>query len=177
MYYMPSTKEKFNTHSEIRSALANVLFPPAIDNEMLAYIGVFPLVYMQPSVAYDKVAEPTNIEQVEGIWTQLWNVRNATPEERDAKERASRPEVPQLVSQRQARQALLLTGLLDSVPAAITALDDGTPEGKQKMRLAQIEWEDSQTFERHRPLVIEIASAIGLDDAGLDALFIEAARL
>lgn len=87
------------------------------------------------------------------------------------------PAVPQRVTRRQARQALLLEGLLDAVPTAIEALDDGTPEGMQKMRMAQIEWEDSLEFERARPLVIEIAAAINLDAAALDELFITAAGL
>lgn len=87
------------------------------------------------------------------------------------------PIVPQRVTRRQARQALLLEGLLDDVPTAIAALDDGTPEGVQKMRMAQIEWEDSLEFERARPLVMEIAGAIGLDAEALDQLFITAAGL
>jgi hypothetical protein len=87
------------------------------------------------------------------------------------------PPVPVSVTRRQARQALLLAGLLDEVPAAIAQLDDGTPEGKQQMRLAQIEWEDSLEFERARPLVVEIGAAIGLDEAALDALFLTAAGL
>jgi hypothetical protein len=85
--------------------------------------------------------------------------------------------VPQKVTRRQARQALLLAGLLDDVPLAIAALDDGTPEGKQKMRLAQIEWEDSLEFERSRPLVVEIGHAIGLNAEQMDALFVTAAGL
>jgi hypothetical protein len=87
------------------------------------------------------------------------------------------PVVPRSVTRRQARQALLLADLLDEVPVAIAALDNGTPEGKQDMRMAQIEWEDSLEFERARPLVIEIAAAIGLDEAALDQLFITAAEL
>ncbi len=87
------------------------------------------------------------------------------------------PVVPLKVTRRQARQALLLAGLLDDVPIAIAQLDDGTPEGMKKVRMAQIEWEDSLEFERARPLVIEIAAAIGLNAEDLDQLFISAAAL
>jgi hypothetical protein len=90
---------------------------------------------------------------------------------------AAKPQVPAKVTRRQARQALLLAGLLDAVPAAIARLDDGTPEGAQTMRMAQIEWDDSQEFERARPLVIEIAASINLDAEALDQLFITAAGL
>ena len=77
--------------------------------------------------------------------------------------------VPQKVTRRQGRQALLLAGKLDQVPLAIGAIEDET-----ERRLAQIEWEDAQDFERHRPLVVEMGAALGLD---LDALFIQAATL
>lgn len=80
--------------------------------------------------------------------------------------------VPQVVTRRQARQALLLAGLLDDVPVAIAAIEDDT-----QRRMAQIEWEDSLEFERSRPLVTEIAAAIGLDGDALDQLFITAAGL
>lgn len=80
--------------------------------------------------------------------------------------------VPQSVTRRQARQALLLAGLLDDVPAAITAIPDET-----QRRMAQIEWEDSLEFVRTRPLVIQIGAALGLDDAALDQMFITAASL
>lgn len=80
--------------------------------------------------------------------------------------------VPQQVTRRQARQALLLAGLLGSVQPAIDAIEDATQRG-----LAQIEWDDSQVFERQRPLLIALAAAIGLDSDDLDELFVTAATL
>ncbi|QOY96324.1 hypothetical protein IM543_11180 [Massilia sp. UMI-21] len=82
------------------------------------------------------------------------------------------PAVPQTVTRRQARQALLLEGLLDDVPIAIAAIPDETAR-----RMAEIEWADSLEFVRTRPLVIQIGAALGLDEAALDALFIHAATL
>ena len=98
---------------------------------------------------------------VEGVLTQRWEVvtRGA-------------PVVPATVTRRQARQALLLAGLLNQVPAAIAAIPDPVLRD-----MAQIEWDDSQTFERHRPLLIQLASALGLNSAALDNLFIQAAQL
>ena len=81
----------------------------------------------------------------------------------------SAPQVPAKVTRRQARQALLLAGLLDKVQPAIDAIPD-----PQQRQLAQIEWDDSQDFERYRPLLIQLGYALGLDDAGLDAIFIQA---
>jgi hypothetical protein len=102
----------------------------------------------------------------------MWDVRDATPEELAARAAAVKALVPRQVSRRQARQALLLHGLLDQVPVKIAAIEDPTERG-----LAQIEWEDSQVFERNRPLLISIGASIGLDSDGLDALFIQAAEL
>lgn len=80
--------------------------------------------------------------------------------------------VPQTVTRRQARQALLMADLLDDVQPAIDAIPDPV-----QRRMAQIEWEDSLEFVRTRPLVIQIGEALGLDDAALDQMFITAAGL
>ena len=103
-------------------------------------------------------------------------LRDATPEEIaeiEARTAAvAMPVIPQTVTRRQARQALLLAGLLDNVPAAIRQIPDPTAR-----RLAQIEWEDSLEFVRSRPLVVQIGAALGLDGAALDQLFVTAAAL
>ena len=80
--------------------------------------------------------------------------------------------VPAKVTRRQARQALLLAGLLDKVQPAIDGIVDPVQRG-----MAQIEWDDSQEFERTRPILIQVGMAIGLDSVGLDQLFIKAAGL
>lgn len=82
------------------------------------------------------------------------------------------PRVPSRVTRRQARQALAMEGLLDSVQPAIDAIADPLQH-----QLAKIEWDDSQDFERDRPLLIQLGHAIGLTDAGIDALFIRAGGL
>ena len=82
------------------------------------------------------------------------------------------PRVPAKVTRRQARQALAMEGLLGSVQPAIDAIPDA-----QQRQLAQIEWDDSQDFERGRALLIQLGHAIGLTDAGIDALFIRAGGL
>jgi DnaJ-domain-containing protein 1 len=80
--------------------------------------------------------------------------------------------VPQSVTRRQARQALLIAGKLSQVQPAIDAIADPLQRG-----MVQIEWDDSQTFERQRPTLIALATAIRLDDAEIDALFTHAATL
>jgi hypothetical protein len=81
-------------------------------------------------------------------------------------------QVPRSVTRRQARQALLLSGKLAQVQPAIDSIPDPIQRG-----MVQIEWDDSQTFERNRPALIALATAIGLDSAQIDNLFIEASKL
>jgi hypothetical protein len=80
--------------------------------------------------------------------------------------------VPQVVSRRQARRALLDAGLLASVQPAIDAVQDATLRAQM-----QIDWDDSQEFQRDHPTLLALGSALGLDAAGIDALFIAAAAL
>jgi hypothetical protein len=84
----------------------------------------------------------------------------------------SGPTIPQSVTRRQAKEALLLNGLLANVQPAIDAITDATQRG-----LMQIEWDDAQTFERNHASLIQLATALGLDSAGIDALFVQAAAL
>ena len=79
--------------------------------------------------------------------------------------------VPTSVSMRQARLALLGAGLLSTVDATIAAM----PEPAKTASL--IEWEYSSEVWRHRPFVQSMGTALGLDDAQIDALFVTAATL
>jgi len=80
--------------------------------------------------------------------------------------------VPDKVTARQAVQALIAAGKLQLVQPAINAIAD---PGQRAM--VQAEWDKSQDFERSRPTLIALATAIGLDAAALDALFIQADAL
>lgn len=78
---------------------------------------------------------------------------------------------PQVVTMRQARLALLGAGLLDDIDAAINSLPSPQKEA------ARIEWEYATEVQRSSGLVPMLGATLGLDDAALDALFIEAAAL
>ena len=80
--------------------------------------------------------------------------------------------IPQVVTRRQAKQALLINGKLSLVQPAIDAIADAAQKA-----MIQIEWDDSQEFQRNRFSVIAIGSAIGLNSAQLDDLFVLAATL
>lgn len=79
--------------------------------------------------------------------------------------------VPQSVTMRQARLALLAAGKLAGVSTAINALSE--PQKSE----ALIEWEFSSVVAREKPFVVMLGAALGLDSAALDMLFISAAAL
>lgn len=89
----------------------------------------------------------------------------------DEHQNAMRPPVPAAVTMRQARLALLGAGLLDDVDAAINSLPSPQKEA------ARIEWEYAAEVRRNSGLVPGLGEALGLDAAGLDALFVEASKL
>lgn len=79
--------------------------------------------------------------------------------------------VPEVVSMRQARLALLKSGLLATVQSAVDSMPGAEGDA------ARIEWEFSSTVERNRPLVQSLGAALSLTEAQLDDLFRIAATL
>lgn len=79
--------------------------------------------------------------------------------------------VPSRVTMRQARLALHAAGLLQSVEAAINAM----PEPPQTA--ARIEWDYASEVHRASEFVGMLGTAIGLDEQGLDDLFLAAAAI
>lgn len=77
--------------------------------------------------------------------------------------------VPQEVTMRQARRALLAAGLLTAVETAINTLPEPTRSA------ALIDWNHSNTVHRTNGFVAQLTPLLGLTAAQLDALFIAAA--
>jgi hypothetical protein len=75
--------------------------------------------------------------------------------------------IPSVVTMRQARLALLQTGMLAQVNAAVAAADEAT----------KITWEFSSEVQRNNALVATLAAALSLTDQQLDNLFALAATL
>lgn len=75
--------------------------------------------------------------------------------------------VPQSVTMRQARLALLAAGLLETVQ---TAINEAGPA-------ARIEWDYAQEVQRSAGLVPQMATALGMTGEQIDALFVRAALL
>ena len=107
-------------------------------------------------------ADPANTDYAA---YQQWLAEGNTPVPAD-------PIVPQSVTVRQARLALLGIGLLDDVHAAIAAIPDPA-----QRKAAEIEWEYATVIERNSPLVTSLAAGLGLTAADIDALFEAASRI
>ncbi len=75
--------------------------------------------------------------------------------------------VPTVVTMRQARLALLQSGLLSTVNAAVAGADEAT----------KIAWEFSSEVQRSNPLVATLTAALSLTGEQLDDLFTLAATL
>lgn len=80
--------------------------------------------------------------------------------------------VPFSVTRRQARQQLVIMGLLDQVPLIIETVEDPTQK-----EMIKIFWEDSTAFERNNPYLIMLGTALGLSAVDLDNAFINAKKL
>ncbi len=119
-----------------------------------------PAILFVPGYASQFVTVPDDVEAGWRLVSGSWAAPPPAP-----------PVIPQSVTMRQARLALLNHGLLANVQPAINAL----PE-PQRTR-AQIEWDYSNGLERGNSFVATLGVALGLDDAAIDSLFIEAAAL
>lgn len=83
------------------------------------------------------------------------------------------PQIPQAITRRQAKQQLLIAGLLDQVQPALDAIENETERA-----MMQIYWDDSQEFYREHPQLIALATGpLGLTESQLDELFISAGAL
>lgn len=84
---------------------------------------------------------------------------------------APSPIIPEAITMRQARLALLGAGVLAQVDAAIASMTG--IEGDA----ARIEWEYAQEVRRDSPLMAALGPALGMDAAQVDALFVAGAAL
>lgn len=109
------------------------------------------------------LADPSDTCAIGDTWDGSAFVRPPVPE--------PEPVVPETVTMRAARRALLDAGLLSKVGQAIASMP--SPDRERAM----IDWEYAQTVERHSPFVASLAPVLGLSDTDLDTLFTVAATM
>lgn len=90
----------------------------------------------------------------------------------DANGNFSTPEPrPQRINMRQVRLALHANNMLDKVLPYLDKLKE--PERS----IALIEWEYATVLSRGDPIILQLATALNLDEAAIDALFLQASQL
>lgn len=107
-----------------------------------------------------KVVTGTTVERVSGVVKFVHTLEDIPP-----------ATVPQSITMRQARLALLSAGLLAQVDAAIDGLDE--PD----RTTARIEWEYALEIRRDHTLIAGLAAIMNLSEPQIDDLFIAAAEL
>ena len=179
-YIHKTTKQYPISEQDIRSLNQNTSFPSPFTAP-----DDYALVFPAPQPAHDpltqSVRELPPVLTNKGHYEQAWEVVPRFSEYTDAEgvthtvaeqeaaaiEADRKSKVPQVITIRQARLALLAAGLLDSVEAAVAAGD----------RTVQIEWEYATELHRAWPTLLGLAGALGLTDLQVDELFIAAAQL
>lgn len=81
----------------------------------------------------------------------------------------AKPQVPGVVSRAQAKAALIMAGLWDTVLTAVESIEDPTNKA-----LAEVAIEDTNDWMRDSPMLNQLASELGLTQEDLDDLFIQA---
>ena len=131
-----------------------------------------PGVFLIPGGAVD-VEPPVVPDGHRARWSNGWALEAIPqPEPEPAPPPPPPVVIPQSVTMRQARLALLGAGLLDDVAAAIAAIPDPV-----QRKAAEIEWEYAQTVDRNSPFTQQMAAGLNLTAEQLDALFTQAAGL
>jgi len=165
MWFNTNTQAVYRSHAEIRAAFANTSFPSDLHDSVLLDFGVCailpsPIPEHDPAV---QIAEEGQPLQIDGLWTQQWDVRDKTAEELQAR-------VPRSVSRLQGMLAIAEAGLAAQFLDWKAGLDPVTDFAA----LAFLE--GAQTWEYDHPLLNAALEALGVE-AQKDALFTLAATL
>lgn len=148
------------TLRKLREDNSNVSFPVTPSAELLAEYGVFSF-KVDPRPEADVVSVGDFYED-NGGWRRGWDSRPYT----DAERREDMKVTP-----RQARLALLASGDLAAVEAAL----QGLPEPDKTAAIT--EWEYANTVDRNSAWIAQMTVVLGKTEAEMDALFDLAATL
>jgi hypothetical protein len=129
-----------------------------IENGVVVNLALAPAGWAPPELTLIEVPEGVRANIGDSADPATWLVLTPPP---------APSAVPQSITMRQARLALLGAGLLDAVNVGITGMSQA----------AQIEWEYAATVERTNPLIAALASALALTPGQVDALFVAGAAL
>ena len=183
MYINTQTNQYPISEQEIKSAYPNTSFPSPF-NPPDGYQWVFPAPQPTHTPIIETVREIAPV-LINGHYEQRWKVvdvfkdyldeddvlHTKQDQETAALAAVEKAKVPISVDMRQARLALLSAGMLSQADSAIAAMTG--IEGDA----ARIDWEYATTVRRDNPLVVGMASVLGLTEIQLDQLFIAASKI
>jgi hypothetical protein len=113
----------------------------------------------------------TYLGVIDGIRT--WEVRDESGNVIGMNQQAVDDSVPASVSARQIRLWMLRHGIsLAAVDAAIDAIPDQLQRDS-----VRVEWDYAPYVERSHPMLVPLATALGLTEAQVDQAFVEAAGI
>jgi len=162
MWIDPSSQNVFRTHAEIRDSWKLVSFPTEIKESHIEFLGLKPIKSI-PQPDYNRMNQTvveTDPILVDGEWTQQWEIRQLTQEE-------IKTLVPDLITMRQLRLALLQEDLLENVESTIESVSDP----KQRSTL-DIEWKYSMIVYRNQHWIEILANLLKISEVELDNLFV-----
>lgn len=176
------SEEVFNSHHAIRNDNKGKSLPATLSDALIESLGYTKVVETpRPDVTAVQIASQNGVEVLsDGTVQTVWKVQDMFSDILDAdgvtviKTKADQeaeylaPKVPEVVTMRQARLALLQANLLTAVQDAIA---NGSDEAMK------IEWEYATEVRRDWASLISLAAALNMSDAELDGLFILAGTL
>lgn len=157
------------TQDEFRTVFKNTSFPSGdLSAEILDAFNCDPVVEgEQPALNENQYAEYAGVEQINGVWTTKYEVKDCQPQ--DIAFRLNQKRQEMVVSPYQGKVALLNAGILNNVETIIN--------GPNADVLARLAWDNAKEWRRLSPMILSLATAIGLTDAQVDELFVEASKV
>jgi len=146
---------------EIRQKHPEISFPPEISVDHISHLGYALLEHdPAPELSAGEELQAGEIREDGGRYVQSWVIVPAPG-----------PEIPQSVTMRQARLAMLGAGILSQVDALIAAMPGDEGES------ARIDWNHARDVKRDWPLIDALGPQMGLTEQQIDDLFIYAATI
>jgi hypothetical protein len=155
--------EVFNSPQAIRNSMKETSLPMILSDELIESLGFIPVVDAKPIPTETQYIVEGGVELFNGVPTKVYSVMDKTAEMIEAEAKAL---VPQQVTPRQARLALLQATLLDEVEALL--VND---------KAMQIWWEYSLDIQRNHSHIVAMTTAMGMTELQMDELFILAGSL
>lgn len=139
----------------------HISFPSDMSKFDTSPFNCYPVVPTPEPIQDNMVAVRIMPELIDNVWYERWELQPAPPKP-----------VPQSVTMRQARLALLQYNLLSQVDTAISNIED-----EFEREQAKITWEYSTEVQRSHPMIENLGEQFRITTEQLDELFILASTL